>query len=252
MKVGILQCDDVRESLQPNFGNYASMFETLFKQTDEVLELRFYLVIDGQLPQHIDECDVYVCSGSKWGVNDEDFWIRQLEDFIRSLYVARKGLVGICFGHQLMAKALGGEVEKSPLGWGVGIAHAKVLAGQGWMQPKQDNIALVVCHQDQVCKLPRNATVLMSNDFCPYSMFQVDSHFLGLQGHPEFTARYSAALMEQRRDIIPADTIESAMASLSYQADDKLITKWILAFLKQTRLRGSRCEHNNSHTNKRD
>ncbi|NQZ51783.1 MAG: GMP synthase [Moritella sp.] len=234
MKLGILQCDDVRCSLQPDFGNYASMFETLFQQTDEVLELRFYLVIAGQFPQHIDECDAYICSGSKWGVNDEDPWIRQLEDFIRALYTEGKGLVGICFGHQLIAKALGGEVEKSPLGWGVGIAHANVLTELNWMQPKQANIALVVCHQDQVCKLPRRATVLMSNNFCPYSMFQVDSHFLGLQGHPEFTALYSAVLMEQRRDIIPVDTINSAMDSLNYQADDKLITKWILAFLRQT------------------
>ncbi|SQD76945.1 glutamine amidotransferase-related protein [Moritella yayanosii] len=234
MKLGILQCDDVRSSLQPDFGNYASMFETLFQQSGDSLELRFYLVIDGQFPLHIDECDTYICSGSQWGVNDDEPWIRELEDFIRALYAASKGLVGICFGHQLIAKALGGEVETSPLGWGVGIAHANVLTEPSWMQPQQDNIALVVCHQDQVCKLPRSATVLMSNDFCPYSMFQVDSHFLGLQGHPEFTAQYSAVLMEQRRDIIPADTINSAMDSLNYQADDKLITKWILAFLRQT------------------
>jgi len=234
MKLGILQCDDVRSSLQPDFGNYASMFEMLFQQVDEALELRFYLAIDGQLPQHIDECDAYVCSGSKWGANDGDPWIHQLEDFIRTLYAEGKGLVGICFGHQLIAKALGGEVETSPLGWGVGIAHANVLAEQSWMQPQQGNIALVVCHQDQVCKLPLGTQVLMSNDFCPYSMFQVDSHFLGLQGHPEFSRLYSAVLMEQRRDIIPADTINSAMASLNYQVDDKLITKWILAFLRQT------------------
>lgn len=126
MKLGILQCDDVRSSLQPDFGNYASMFEALFQQVDKALELRFYLVINGQFPQHIDECDAYICSGSKWGANDDDLWVRQLEDFIRALYTARKGLVGICFGHQLIAKALGGEVEKSPLGWGVGIAHADV------------------------------------------------------------------------------------------------------------------------------
>ena len=234
MKLGILQCDDVRSSLQPEFGSYAAMFEALFLQVDCALELHFYLVIDGQFPQHIDECDAYICSGSKWGVNDDDLWIRQLEDFIRALYVEGKGLVGICFGHQLIAKALGGEVEKSPLGWGVGIAHAYVLAEPSWMQQKQANIALVVCHQDQVCKLPSGAQVLMSNEFCPYSMFQVDAHFLGLQGHPEFTAQYSAVLMEQRRDIIPADTINSAMNSLNYEADDKLITKWMLAFLRQT------------------
>lgn len=238
MKLGILQCDDVRSRLQPTFGDYAGMFEALFQQVDAALELHFYRVFDGQFPAHIDECDAYICSGSKWSVNDGDLWIRQLEDFTRALYVAGKGLVGICFGHQLIAKALGGEVEKSPLGWGVGIAHANVLAAQSWMLPQQDNIALVVCHQDQVCQLPLGAKVLLSNDFCPYSMFQVDAHFLGLQGHPEFTALYSAALMEQRRDIIPADTISSAMDTLnsphSYQADDKLIAKWILAFLRQT------------------
>lgn len=239
MKLGILQCDDVRSSLQPEFGSYASMFKALFQQVDEDLELNFYLVIDGQFPQHVDECDAYVCSGSKWGVNDDDFWIRQLEDFIRALYLERKGLVGICFGHQLMAKALGGQVETSPRGWGVGIAHANVLTKRSWMQPKQDKVALVVCHQDQVCKLPLGARVLMANDFCPYSMFQVDSHFLGLQGHPEFTALYSSALMQQRRDIIPANTIATALDSLRYQADDKLMAQWVLAFLRHSLTRDS-------------
>ncbi|NQZ93303.1 MAG: GMP synthase [Moritella sp.] len=234
MKLGILQCDHVQNSLQPDFGDYPAMFEALFKQTGEVLDIHFYPVIDGQFPQHVDECDAYISSGSKWGVNDEQPWIRQLEDFIRELYTAGKGFVGICFGHQLIAKALGGEVEKSPLGWGVGVAHSNLLAQRTWMQPQQDNIALVVSHQDQICKLPLGAQVLMGNDFCPYSMFQVDSHFLGLQGHPEFSAQYSAALMDIRRDRIPVDTIDSAMDSLNYQADDMLTTKWILAFLRQT------------------
>lgn len=238
MKLGILQCDDVRASLHADFGHYAAMFETLFQQVDSELELHFYRVIDGQFPQYVDECDAYICSGSKWSVNDDDLWIRQLEDFTRTLYYAKKGLVGICFGHQMIAKALGGQVEKSPRGWGVGIAHADVLVDQSWMQPKQDNIALVVCHQDQVCQLPDNGRVLMSNTFCPYSMFQVGDHFLGLQGHPEFTSRYSSALMAQRRDIIPVETINAAMDSLgpsySYQADYKLITKWILRFLRQS------------------
>jgi len=234
MKLGILQCDDVRESFQPEFGNYAAMFTALFQQVDERLELHFYRVIDGLFPQHVDECDAYICSGSKWGANDDEVWIHQLADYIRELYAKDKGLAGICFGHQMIAKALGGEVEKSPLGWGVGIAHANVLAKPNWMLPKRDEIALVVCHQDQVCKLPDNSKVLMSNDFCPYSMFQVDAHFLGLQGHPEFTSLYSAALMAQRRDIIPADTINTAMDTLNAEADDKLVTQWILTFLRQT------------------
>jgi len=234
MTLGILQCDHVQAILQPEFGDYPAMFEAQFQLADEAVNIRFYPVIDGLFPQHIEECDAYICSGSKLGVNDEQPWIRQLEVFIRTLYTEGKGLVGICFGHQLIAKALGGEVERSPRGWGVGVAQSSCLLEQDWMQPKQDHIALVVCHQDQVCKLPLGSQVLMSNEFCPYSMFQVDSHFLGMQGHPEFSTQFSSAIMALRRDKIPADTINTAMASLSKEADDKLVTLWILAFLRQT------------------
>jgi len=234
MKLGILQCDHVQDTLQSDFGDYPAMFTQLLQDYDDEIDVQFYAVIDGQFPQHIDECDVYMSSGSKWGANDDQAWIHQLEDFIRALYSAGKGFVGICFGHQLIAKALGGEVEKSPLGWGVGVAHYSLVTEKAWMQPQQDNVALVVSHQDQVCQLPAGSTVLMGNDFCPYSMFQVDSHFLGLQGHPEFSAQYSAALMDVRRDRIPAETIATGMQSLDYQTDDKLTTQWIMRFLKQT------------------
>lgn len=234
MKLGILQCDHVQDALQPNFGDYPAMFTQLLQDYNDEVDIHFYSVIDGQFPQHIDECDVYMSSGSKWGANDEQPWIHHLEAFIRELYRAGKGFVGICFGHQLIAKALGGTVEKSPLGWGVGISHSSLITQKTWMQPQQDSIALVVSHQDQVCKLPQGSTVLMGNDFCPYSMFQVDSHFLGLQGHPEFSTQYSAALMDVRRDRIPADTIDAGMQSLDYPADVQLTTQWILAFLKQT------------------
>jgi len=234
MKLGILQCDHVQAGLQPDFGDYPAMFEHALNTAGIPLDIHFYAVIDGEFPDDVHACDVYMSSGSKWGVNDDQPWIRQLELFIQDLYSAGKGFVGICFGHQLIARALGGEVQKAENGWGVGIAHTSLVNNRQWMQPQKTDLALVVSHQDQITRLPDNTNVLMSSDFCPYSMIQVGEHFLGLQGHPEFSASYSSALMDVRRDRIPAETITAGMDSLSYPADDQLAIQWILQFLRQT------------------
>ena len=172
-------------------------------------------------------------SGSKFGVNDDIPWIRALEDFVRSLYHAKKGFVGICFGHQLIARALGGQVQSAAAGWGIGIASSKVLQQKNWMQPAASSLNLVVSHQDQISQLPKHANVLLSNPFCPYSMIQIDDHFLGLQGHPEFSQIYSYALMNSRRDRISAQTIRQAVLSLEQPSDDLLTMQWLLTFLQQ-------------------
>ena len=233
MKLGILICDHVLEKLQPEFGDYPAMFSELLKCVDEDLEVVYFSAIDHDLPANINACDFYMTTGSRWGANDDLLWIRELEDFIRALYDAGIGFAGICFGHQLIAKALGGRVEKSPKGWGIGISLTDVLEAQSWMQVEKSKIALVVSHQDQVCELPSKAMVLSGNDFCPYSMIQVGHNFLGVQGHPEFSRQYSFALMDARRDRISASAIDSATATLRREADDVLVMKWIINFLKQ-------------------
>ena len=233
MKLGILICDEVQEQLQPEFGDYPVMFSELLKRVDEQLEIVFYSAIDHDLPANINACDFYMTTGSRWGANDDLLWIRELEDFIRALYDAGIGFAGICFGHQLIAKALGGRVEKSPKGWGIGISLTDVNETQSWMTAGKSKIALVVSHQDQISELPSKAVVLSGNDFCPYSMIQVGHNFLGVQGHPEFSRQYSFALMDSRRDRISATVIETASATLSHEADDVLVMQWIIKFLEQ-------------------
>jgi len=233
MILGILICDQVQPALRNEFGDYPQMFSDILGQIEPQVEIRYFSAVEQQLPSDIDQCDAYMTSGSKCGVNDDLVWIRELEDFIRRLYQANKALVGICFGHQLITKALGGQVEKSAKGWGIGIAESQVQVRPDWMSVAPNNVNLIVSHQDQIVELPPATTVLMSSDFCPYSMILVGQCFIGIQGHPEFSRQYSLALMNARRDRIPAAVIETGASSLNGKVDDLAVMKWLVKFLDQ-------------------
>ncbi len=232
MRIGILICDDVNPLLQDVHKSYEVMFTEHFGRVDPECELAFYRVIDGELPTHPDECQGYITSGSKYGVNDDFPWIRQLEQFVRQLKAESVPYVGICFGHQMLARALGGEVTLAPVGWGVGVHAAHVFKTQPWMQPEKHDIKLLVSHKDQISSLPEGADVLAGSAFCPTAMMQIGATMLGIQGHPEFCKQYSRDLMNVRRNIIPAEIVETGIHSLSEEIDGNLVTKWLLSFIR--------------------
>jgi GMP synthase-like glutamine amidotransferase len=192
-----------------------------------------YPVLHGEFPSSVNECDGYITTGSRYGVNDDLPWIDQLLVFIREIDQQQLKFVGICFGHQLLAKALGGQVEKSSRGWGVGVSFNHIIDKQRWMSPYQEAMDLVVSHQDQVVELPHNAERLASSQFCPNYMFQIGKHLMGVQGHPEFSRPYSAELMDRRRDRISSSRIREGMNSLQADVDDKLMIQWIVNFFSE-------------------
>ncbi|GHC17256.1 glutamine amidotransferase-related protein [Aidingimonas halophila] len=234
MNIGLLQCDDVAPELRDIHGNYPEMFERLFTSVDPTLSFRVWRCLDGEIPEDIEAVDAWLTTGSKFGVNDGDPWIDALGDFIRRLWQAEKTFVGICFGHQLMAKALGGEVIKSPKGWGVGMSFNRVMGRADWMDPWQEGLDLIVSHQDQVIALPEQANVLAESEFCPYYLMQVGEHFLGVQGHPEFAKPYSADLMTLRQATLGANRVREGLASLHAPVDDQLMVRWILNFMRRS------------------
>jgi len=231
MKIGLLQCDSVLDSLQEKHGDYPAMFHQLFKQVDDSIELSVFNVIEGEYPEDIHAFDGYITTGSRYGAEDDLPWIKDLIGFVQILYRENIKLVGICFGHQIIAKALGGQVVKSDKGWGVGISVNEISNQLDWMQPAKPEMRLLVSHQDQVITLPENSEVLAASDFCPAYMYRVGECFLSIQGHPEFSKSYSNDLMESRRDRIPHEIIEAGQASLERDLDDALITKWIVNFI---------------------
>jgi len=221
-------------ALQAEFGDYIDMFAQVITQCDRDIVVQFFSVIDGDFPESIDVCDAYIASGSKASVNDDLPWVNALERFVWQLFLANKPFVGICFGHQMIAKALGGEVRYSDKGWGIGVAKTAVHTHKQWMLPNQSQVKLVVSHQEQVCQLPPETEVILGNNFCPYAMIQVGDNFLGLQGHPEFSRAYCYALMHSRKDIIAKKNFDLGLNSLPLSVDDQLVMSWLLNFLKRS------------------
>lgn len=231
MKLGILKCDSVSDVFVDKHGQYPEMFANLLHPVNPNIELVIFDAENEILPRDIHAVDAYLITGSRHGVNDGYPWIGQLEDFIRTLHSAQKKVIGICFGHQLIAKALGGKVIKSPKGWAVGMSQNQIYQQKHWMSPFKTEFNLLVSHQDQVVELPEGAQILAGSDFCPNYMMQIDSHFFSVQGHPEFTKDYSRDLMVSREDTVNETQFAQGISSLELHEDDALIAQWIISFL---------------------
>ncbi len=207
------------------------MFTALFAGRPEI-RLYSYDLLRGEYPDEPGECDGWISTGSKWSVLDDEPWIRWLAGFVRRLYEHRRPHVGVCFGSQMIAHVLEGEVTVQTDGWGVGMAETEVIQTAEWMVPHQDSFQVVVSYQDQITKLPPDSRVLASTDHCPISMFTMGDHFLGIGGHPEIPIPYIRALIQSRRgDRIPEQTADSGLASLEHSPDAVLLRDWITRFL---------------------
>ena len=230
MVIGLLQCDYVDDEFRHISGDYSDMFVALFADYLPAFSLKVYNIQAGEYPKTLDECDGYISTGSRYSVYDDIEWVVAFRNFVRALYEDGQKFVGICFGHQMIAHALGGKCEKAKNGWGVGTKRVEICQNVAWMSPQATHYDLIVSHQDQVTKLPANSTVLGGNDYCPNSMFTVGKHFLGIQAHPEVFADYLLALLAMRTDSIGDDVIADARISLQASTHHKMMAKWIVQF----------------------
>jgi GMP synthase-like glutamine amidotransferase len=230
MKIGILAAGRSPRSLIPEFGDYAAMFEALL--AGRGYEWRVFDTPAGDYPGRPEVCDAYIVTGASAGVYDGDPWIGALLAFLRAAK-GRARLIGVCFGHQAMAQAFGGQVLKSPKGWGVGLHAYDVLERRPWMDDAR-RVSLSASHQDQVVELPPNATVIAGNDFCPYAMLAYDATAISIQPHPEFSPAFSAALIEKQRGrSLSVEQADAAIKSLEAPDDHARVGEWIARFLAQ-------------------
>ncbi len=210
MKIGILEVGRLPDELQAEHGDYPTMVASWLAPLNA--EYRTYPVLDGVLPDSPQECDLWVIPGSKFGVYEDHKWIAPAQEFIRACRDAGKKMIGICFGHQLIAQALGGSVVKSDKGWGLGVHEYLPTNWPDRLGDAPGHIAMQAFHQDQVIVPPKGAIRVATSDFCKNAVLWYPNFAFTVQGHPEFPASYTRELLASRRgSVLPEDAVDAAM-----------------------------------------
>jgi GMP synthase-like glutamine amidotransferase len=228
MRLGILKTGAPPKGLE-RYGDYPQMFRRLLGE--DAYDYSVFAADEGELPASPEACEAWLVTGSACGAYDDLPWIAALMSFLRAAK-GRAALVGVCFGHQVMAEAFGGRVIKSPKGWGIGEQAYRVLRREPWMDEAAE-IRLPGSHQDQVVEAPPGADVVAGSDFTPIgALAWRDQPAISLQLHPEFEPAYAIALIENRRGSRFGDEVaDRAIASYQAPDDRARVAGWIRNFL---------------------
>lgn len=222
MLIGILETGEVNDALRGAHGAYPAMFERLLG--GHGFAFRTWSVVRGEMPESPGDADGWLITGSRHGVYEDHPWIKPLEAFIRAARDQGAPMVGICFGHQIMAQALGGDVGKSDRGWGIGRHEYKSHASP---------LAILAFHQDQVARPPEGAEVTAWSEFCPFAGLRYGDWGLSWQAHPEFSAAYCRDLLELRAGVaFTKELAAEALPKVDAPIDSPAVGNQIAAFFK--------------------
>lgn len=237
MKITILETGRAPGSLAEIYPLYPDMFRSLLSGADAGLRFETVALVDGEALPDPAGIEAALITGSPKGVYDDAPWMEPLRAFVRGAASAKTPLVGICFGHQIIADALGGDVRKSPKGWGVGRHTYEIVGRRPWMADAGEHLSLGVSHQDQVITPPAGAVTLARSDHTDHAMLAYDSApIISVQGHPEFTDGFLLALYGARRGASLTDEMaDAAIESLATPEDNALVADWIARFLRAAR-----------------
>jgi GMP synthase-like glutamine amidotransferase len=233
IKLGILQTNhDKSVEVGDAFPDDAHRFRDLFDAQEDRFQYRIYMTIGGELPQDLDEQDAFMITGSPLSVLDDHIFSEDLLAFIRRCDAAQKPLMGACFGHQAIAMALGGRVERSPIGYNVGIENTVFSVRKPWVAPVHEQLPMYVFHEDQVTELPPHCELLGSSNKCPIASFAKGNHIFTTQSHPEFTHDFMACVLRFTESKMPTADVAAAWDSLERTQDGAVFGTWATNFFK--------------------
>lgn len=227
MRMAVLQAGCAPQSLIPEHGDYDLMSKRLLGLT--AAQTPTFRALDGVLPRSPQDFDVYIVTGSPSGVYEDYLWIKRLETFLKQAFAQNRKIIGLCFGHQILAKALGGRVVKSGKGYGIGVMDYALNPAS----TDPERLSLCAWHQDQVVQAPESAKVILSSGFCPLAGLQYGNQAISFQPHPEFTKAFLGDLITVREgDTISKSVAKTARETLVKETDTPRIKRLLTAFLE--------------------
>ena len=226
MLIGILQCGHTSGRVAARHGDFDAMFHRLLGGRGH--DFRTWNVVDLDFPGGPADADAWLVTGSKHGAYEDHAFIPPLEELIRAIRDAGVPMVGVCFGHQIVAQALGGRVEKFAGGWGVGRT-AYAIEGLGTAH-------ITGWHQDQVVEVPPSARVVGRSGHCATAALAYGSRIWTIQPHPEFNADFIDGLIRTRgKGVVPDAQLSAAATRLDAPTNNADIAKHIAEFFKKER-----------------
>ena len=234
MKIGILVCGKMPSPMERRGVTHAAMIENWLGLSAKGLTFRRFRAYAGKLPPKVTSCDCYFVSGSPSSVPDREPWVLELCNFLLVAAKAQVPCIGLCFGHQALAQALGGRAAKAPKGWEVGVKTFKVVREEAWMRESGKSLTLLTINRDQVVKLPPRSVRVASSDRCPNALFRLANHAIGIQAHPEMTPEIFDELLTARESLFKPEELAAARASLDTPTDSEAMSRWCVNFV-QTR-----------------
>ena len=232
--IGILETGRSRsEKVLETYGDYPAMFEVLLRSHLPDTSFPAFQAFNGVLPDSHKDADAWIITGSRFCALDDHLWVHQLKDFVRKSYNDKIKLLGICFGHQIIAEALGGTVKAS-VGWGVGI-HTYTIdtdSAPSMLKNSKTNMAMPVFHNDQVVGLPPDAERVGGSDFCHYGIVHYPGHAYTTQTHPEMTPEYIQVLIDRERGkSLTEEQAVDFQKTLDQPVDSDLFARSMVDFL---------------------